>query len=271
MERLSTKISDISISYLLKSSVKPGPTVVFIHGFPFNKLMWEQQIESLPEGVAGIAFDIRGFGESTTDHQFFSIDLFARDLIEFIKELRLETCILCGISMGGYIALRALEISGDTIKGVILCDTNCIADGNESKLKRFTSIEQILKGQKNDFTEAFIKNIFTESTFVDYPDAVTLVRKQINDTADETICSAQLALASRTDTSASLTSIKIPTLVIRGEGDKLMSEEHTRQLVDGIPGAEYEPVPSSGHLPNLENPIHFNQVLNTFLNKHFLA
>ncbi|MFD2164451.1 alpha/beta fold hydrolase [Paradesertivirga mongoliensis] len=271
MEPLSTKISDISVSYLLKPSAKAGPTVVFIHGFPFNKSMWQSQMESLPDGVQGLVFDIRGFGESTTDHRFFSIDLFARDLIELIKALGLETCILCGISMGGYIALRALELSQDNIKGVILCDTNCIADGNESKLKRFTSIQQILNGQKNEFTEAFIKNVFAESTFGDNPDAISSVRKQISSTADETICSALLALASRTDTSASLANIKIPTLVIRGEGDKLMSEEHTRQLIDGIPGAEYESVPNSGHLPNLENPWHFNKTLNTFLNKHFLA
>lgn len=270
MEQLSTEFDNLSTSYLLKTSAKPVVTVVFIHGFPFNKSIWNQQMANLPEGVEGVAYDIRGFGDSTSGHSFFSIDLFARDLINLIKVLNLNSCVLCGISMGGYIALRALELSSAKIQGLILCDTHCEADGNESKMKRFASIDQILSGKKSDFTESFIKNVFSEETFAHRAETVKFLQEMIGGTADDTICATQLALASRTDTSSSLEKIRVPALIVRGENDKIMSREQTKQLIDGILASEYINIPRAGHLPNLENPEDFNAAINIFLNKHFL-
>lgn len=271
MEHLSTKVNNISVSYLSKQSTSPAVTILFIHGFPFDKTIWREQLESLPDGVNGIAYDIRGFGESSSDHSFFSIDLFAKDLLALVENLNLDNCVLCGISMGGYIALRAAQLSMRCIKGLILCDTNCIADTNEVKMKRFNSIEQIVGGAKRDFTEGFVKNVFAEETLSKKPATVDFLRELIMRTEDKTICSTLLALASRTDTSDSLSLIEVPTLIIRGEDDKLMSEEQTTQLAEGIKQAELQIISASGHLPNLENAAEFNKSLNTFLNKHFLS
>lgn len=271
MELLNTKVNNTSVSYLSKLSTSSASTIIFIHGFPFNKTMWNEQLESLPDGISGIAYDIRGFGESSSDHSFFSIDLFANDLIKLIDTLKIDNCVLCGISMGGYIALRAIELSKTKIKGLILCDTNCVADSNEGKMKRFNSIEQVVAGGKRDFTEGFIKNVFTEETLSNKPGTVQFLRDVIMSTSDKTICSTLLALASRTDTCNSLLNINIPTLIIRGENDKLMSEDQTKQLADGITQADQVSISNSGHLPNLENPEDFNKAINTFLNKHFLS
>jgi pimeloyl-ACP methyl ester carboxylesterase len=271
METLNTKSCNNSVSYFLNNSENPKVTVVFVHGFPFDKSIWKKQLDALPDTVQGIAYDIRGFGESTTDHLFLSIDLFAKDLLQLITDLKICNCILCGISMGGYITLRAFELSPETFKGVVLCDTNCVADSNESKVKRFNSIKQIQTGGKVDFTEGFIKNVFSEKTLSDAVDTVEFLRNVILTTQNDTICATQLALASRTDTSKALSEIKVPALVIRGELDKLMSEEQTLQLHNGIQESDFVVIPGSGHLPNLENPDQFNLALNGFLHKHFLA
>ncbi|MEJ6979159.1 alpha/beta hydrolase [Pedobacter sp. P351] len=271
MEILSTKVNAVSVTYLSKQSGNSAATIVFIHGFPFNKTIWNEQLDSLPDGISAIAYDIRGFGGSSSDHSFFSIDLFANDLIMLIDTLQLENCVLCGISMGGYIALRAIELSQKNVKGLILCDTNCVADSNEGKMKRFNSIEQIVAGGKGDFTEGFIKNVFTEETLMNKPETVQFLREVIMGTSDKTICSTLLALASRTETCNSLLNINVPTLIIRGENDKLMSEDQTKQLAEGITQAEQVNISTSGHLPNLENPEDFNKAINTFLNKHFLS
>ncbi|MBC8054482.1 MAG: alpha/beta fold hydrolase [Sphingobacteriaceae bacterium] len=271
MEKLNTKTGNISTSYNFKSSSNAALTVVFIHGFPFDKTMWNEQLEQLPESVRGVAYDIRGFGESSTDHLFFSIDLFARDVLQLIKTLQLESCVLCGISMGGYVALRALEISQENIKGLILCDTNCNADTNEAKLKRFASIELITTGGKNAFVEGFVKNVFNSETLDKQPQTVDFLRNLMLRARDESICAAQLALASRTDTSGTLKNIQLPALIIKGENDKLMSEEQTTQLANGISGSEYIIIKNSGHLPNLENAADFNKALNNYLSKHFLS
>ena len=270
MEAQNTVFNSISVSYQHKKGSEAQATVVFIHGFPFDKSIWDKQMAALPESIDGLAYDIRGFGKSSSGHQFFSIDLFAKDLIQLINHLRLENVILCGISMGGYIALRAFEIAREKIKGMVLCDTNCVADTNEGKLKRFDSIELVTSGKKEEFTENFLRNVFSDYSQQFNSETVSLVRNLIMNTSAETICSAQLALASRTETSQVLAGIRVPALIIRGEHDKLMSAAQTQQLVDGIPDAGYNEIAASGHLPNLENPEQFNSCLNTYLHKHFM-
>lgn len=271
IQSLHVQVGETQIYYLEKPSDDPVTTVVFIHGFPFSSEMWRNQLESLPQEVRGIAYDIRGFGNSDSGHRFFSVDLFAKDLLALIKNLSIVNPILCGISMGGYIALRTVQLENDLIAGLVLSDTNAIADTDESKIKRFQSIEQIINGDKEVFTEAFLKNVFFEETVNRNPEAIDLIRKLIINTSDSTICSSLLALASRTDTSEFLDQIKCPVLVLRGEYDKLMNQKQTDQLVENIKVSEFASIPEAGHLPNLENPEIFNSYLNHFLTKHFLS
>lgn len=272
IERRHLKINDLEISYLVKSSEDdPRATVVFIHGFPFSSSIWTSQLGALPEEVQGIAYDIRGFGNTHGGHSFYSIDLFARDLIDFLSALALEKVVLCGISMGGYIALRAWELSSPRIAGLILCDTNASADTNEGKLKRFASIEQVLSEGAHAFADGFIANLFSEKTASGNPTVPSFIHEIIVNTPVQTICSAQLALASRTDTTASLSSIDVPAMVIRGSDDRLMTSVQARELKEAIRGAELCEVPQAGHLPNCENTNEFNRNLNNYLLKHFLS
>jgi len=257
------------VFYLLKQSSQPKATIVFIHGFPFSSEMWRNQLEILPEEIEGFAFDIRGFGRSKTNHPFFSIDLFARDLFDFLDAVKVDKALLCGLSMGGYITLRAAQINKERIAGIILCDTNSVADSDESKLKRFSSIDLVAGGNKRDFALGFLKNIFCESTFENNPDAIQLIENIILNTSESTICAAQLALASRTDTSSVLQSLNIPALIIRGEQDKIMTPEQAKQLHSSLKESELLIVPHAGHMSNLENPSVFNTALLDFLSKHF--
>jgi pimeloyl-ACP methyl ester carboxylesterase len=261
------RIGDISISYYIRpSKLYPSPkTVIFIHGFPFNKNTWKQQLLQLDEDYTGIAIDVRGHGLSTNGHGFFSVDVFAKDLVEFIRKLDLNHVILCGISMGGYIALRTYELIGQQLKGLILCDTNSLSDDNKGKQKRFDSIQALLKYGRRPFAIGFIANVFHDKTIRENPEAVELVKSCIRRNEVASICATQLALASRTDTTHSLKTIIIPTLVIKGKHDKLMSEEQTNILIENIPDVRYMEFEESGHLPNLEEPEKFNAVLNDFL------
>lgn len=68
------------------------------------------------------------------------------------------------------------------------------------------------------------------------------------------ICATQLALAARTDTTAMLSSITVPTLVIKGKEDKLVNEKQINSLLEGIADVKYVEFAASGHLPNLEEP-----------------
>src|ERR1035437_1721779 len=79
-----------------------APVIIFIHGFPLNKTMWDKQLEYFKEHYRVIAYDIRGHGETEAGTDDFSIELFVNDLIAFMDMLKIEKATLCGLSMGGY-------------------------------------------------------------------------------------------------------------------------------------------------------------------------
>lgn len=271
MKETRVKTGNIKVNVAVTEQQNPKAAVVFIHGFPFNKDIWKQQMSALPKHIQGIAYDVRGHGKSSSGHGYFSIDQFAKDLLDLIKFLKLKEVILCGISMGGYIALRAAEISPEAISGLILCDTNSLADSNEGKLNRFAQIETIMSKDLQIFTDAFVKKIFSQETFQNSPKTVDFIRGVILQNKEKNICATLLALASRTETTVSLDSIHVPALIIRGEQDQLISNEHVEILHQHIKKSSLKLVPGSGHLPNLENPEQFNSLMNEYLIKNFLS
>ncbi len=265
IKRKRIRIGDISISYLTKEASRPQHTVVFVHGFPFNKNTWIPQLESLPEHVDGLALDVRGHGNSTAGHGFFSVDVFAKDLLVFLRKAGIGRAVICGVSMGGYIALRAYQLQPDAFAGLVLSDTNSFADDNAAKLKRFDSIQSVLKHGKRVFSIGFVNNVLSQKTIAENPAAVELIKSSIRRNTERSICATLLALASRTDTTDSLADIRVPTLVIRGAEDRLTTQAQAGILATNIPDARYVELPGCGHLPNLEDPTAFNAELHRFL------
>ncbi|MBL1408356.1 alpha/beta fold hydrolase [Sphingobacterium faecale] len=260
------RTEDISLSYHIKKATeKERRTIIFLHGFPFNKNSWRPQLESLEDDITGIAIDVRGHGLSTSGHGFFSIDVFAKDIIAFINKLDIEKVTLCGVSMGGYIALRMYQLIPDRIEGLILSDTHSRADDNTAKQKRFDSIQAILRHGRRPFALGFIDSLFAPKTILENPEAVELIKSSIRRNPIQTICATMLALASRTDTSDLLANIKVPTLLIRGTEDKITAKFLMEEMHQCIPKARYIEIEEAGHLPNLEQPLAFNKEINAFL------
>lgn|SRR5690606_32107556 len=265
MKRKTVRIRDISVSYILKEVEKPQATILFIHGFPFNKNTWIPQLTDLPPSVQGIAVDVRGHGNTTSGHGFFSIDVFAKDLLAFIKTLDLGKVVLCGVSMGGYIALRAFELDATLFSGLVLSDTHSFADTDEGKIKRFATIESVLKHGKRSFSIGFASKVFSEKSIHQKLDAVKLVKSSIRRNTESNICATLLALAARTDTTKTLERLQVPVLMIRGEEDTIVSSEQVKAMEVLIPDVRYVEIPECGHLPNLENPTRFNGEIRNFL------
>jgi pimeloyl-ACP methyl ester carboxylesterase len=265
MKRKRLRINDISVSYFTNSVPAPNITLVFIHGFPFNKNVWLPQFEEIPEGVKVVAMDVRGHGRTTSGHGFFNMDVFADDLIAFIEKMDLGKVVVCGCSMGGYIALRAYEKKPTLFSGLILSDTHSFADDNAIKTNRFDTIQAVLTHGKRVFSIGFVAKIFSEKTISEKPEVVELVKSTIRRNSERDICATLLALASRTDTGSSLKDIQVPVLIIRGEEDKLISFDKVNYMLEEIPDVRYIEIADCGHLPNLENSNRFNGEMKNFL------
>lgn len=143
-DNLFVKVGGISISYTDSGNSKDHP-VIFIHGFPLNKSMWENQSKAFWYKCRVITYDIRGYGNSELGSTEISIDILTTDLLHLMDALSLDKVILCGFSMGGYIALNAMEKFPERVIGLVLADTQCQADTKEVKEKRLKNCEAIMQ------------------------------------------------------------------------------------------------------------------------------
>jgi 3-oxoadipate enol-lactonase len=257
-------INDITLNYT-EHGMPQGLPVVFIHGFPFSHKMWEPQVHILPSNIHALAYDVRGHGTTDVGDGQFTMELFVDDLIELLDKFSIEKAILCGLSMGGYIALRTFERSPDRVRGLILCDTKSESDTDAAKIRRAISIKTVKAMGVHAFAEDFVRTIFWEKTFETNPNVIAFTKQIICANSARGICGTFLALASRTDTTSALASIHIPTCIIVGEHDKVTPPADAQSMHAKIAGSELYILPRSAHMTNLENTQEFNKRLLTFL------
>jgi 3-oxoadipate enol-lactonase len=242
-----------------------APCIIFIHGFPFNKAMWENQVNELKDQYRAIAYDVRGHGSSESGTQLFSMHQFAADLFSFMDALNIKRAVVCGLSMGGYIALNALQQQPDRIAALILADTQCAADSEEGRKKRMETIDAIRKNGLFEYASNSIKKLFTEWSLTSKKDEVRFIEQTILRTDAETICNTLQALADRKETCTVLPQVTIPVLILVGQDDQITPPEAAQKMHNLVTQSTLKEIDQAGHLTNLENPERFNQHIKSFL------
>jgi pimeloyl-ACP methyl ester carboxylesterase len=227
--------------------------------------MWETQAEALKESYRVIAYDIRGHGNAEPGIDDFFIELFVLDLLRLMEKLRIEKSILCGLSLGGYIALNAVLKHPDRFDGLILNDTQCIADTPEIKENRCQAIIRIMKNGVEPYADEIIKNLFAPESFTKKKNVVATVREMIIGTTKHSLCNTLHALAERKETCTQLHEINIPVLIMVGKEDKITPIAAAQQMHEKILNSKLEIIQQAGHLSNLEDPTAFNTHLVKFL------
>lgn len=260
---LTINVNNFNFSY---DDVGDGSIpIIFLHGFPFDKTMWRGQLDFLKFSYRLIACDIRGFGKSTDEESPLSIDLFGNDLIQFMDTLNIDKAIVCGLSMGGYLALNVIKRFPSHFEALILCDTQCIADTAESKEKRYKIIEEIETDGVANFNEGFIKNVFHKDSITNKTELVEQLRSVVFSNSQHIISQGLVALAKRSETCSSLGEISIPTLIICGREDQVTPLSQSEFMNEHIKGSILRIIDNAGHVSNLEQPKEFNKYLGEFL------
>jgi pimeloyl-ACP methyl ester carboxylesterase len=244
-----------------------GKTILFVHGFPLTSNMWKNQIEYFKKDYRCISYDIRGLGNSSAGDGQYTMESFVDDLMEITSELQLDKPILCGLSMGGYIALRTIEKFPDTFGGLILMDTRSEADNNEGKLKRSAGIKRINNEGPIPFISDFVPNCFYKGSIERLGEKYISFLEEAKKNSAIGVKGSLLAMLGRTDTTESLSKIKIPVLVICGEFDALTPPPVMMQMADKIPNSTFEVIPDCGHLSPFESGDKVNEIMEKFLLK----
>jgi 3-oxoadipate enol-lactonase len=251
-----------------EQGLKDATPIIFIHDLGLNQTLWQQQVEKFQHSNRIITYDVRGHGKSGTGDGHYTIDLFVEDLISLMNHLEIPKAIFCGLSMGGFIALRAIESFPERVLGLILCETNSYADSNEEKIIRFRNIKNLKSKGVTDFATDVVNQLLNPVSHQKRPDLVSALKTTIKSTSLEGLCGTLLAIASRTDTSRYLKEIKVPTLIIAGEKDNSHPFD-SQYLNHFITGSHLHTIKGSWSISNIENPDEFNTVVEEFLCRKF--
>jgi 3-oxoadipate enol-lactonase len=248
-----------------------GPALVLIHGFPFDRHQWDGQVQTFSHAPSGkdapriVAYDQRGHGETPPGPGPLMIEFLVDDLIELLDHLRIPKATLCGLSMGGYVALRAVDRHPERVHGLVLADTQAGADDNAGRVKRADAIRKIRKGGMEALTEGLLPSLFPESELKAMGPGVARIKAQMLATDPDGACLALGAMACRLDLTERLQAIRTPTLVLVGAEDKITPPERSREMHQRIPGSKLVVIPGAGHVANVSAPKAFNEALRGFL------
>jgi len=256
-------VNNLVVGYTDEGS-DDAPVIIFIHGFPLNKTMWDKQVDALKEDYRVISYDIRGHGDSEHANEDFSIELFVNDLLHLMDVLKIEKASLCGLSMGGYIALNAIENHPVRFDALVLSDTHCIADPPEVKQKRLDTIESIREFGVEKYVDDSIVHLFAPESFATHKKEISDVKEMMLDTSEQSLCKTLLALSLRKATCNKLSEITVPVLFLVGEDDKITPPEASELMHEKVKNSTLHILSNAGHLSNLENPGEFNEQLKTF-------
>ena len=238
--------------------------LLFIHGFPFDHTLWDEIIGKLESKYYCISYDIRGLGNSEQRSGQYTMESFVDDLELIITKLELKDVIICGFSMGGYIALRANERL-DNFKALVLANTTSISDDDTAKLKRAAAIKKIDAEGIAPFLDGFLSVAFSKKFMEKNKKEVEDIKNKILRFSSIGIKGALLAMISRTDTTKSLKTINIPTLLIAAKDDAIIAPKVMENMAKVIKKSKYVELKNSGHVSMLENPKDFLKAFEAFL------
>ena len=242
--------------------------VLFIHGFPFDHSMWRHQVAAQSHWRS-IAPDLRGAGNSPGPESpaEYTVATYASDLIGLLDGLQIRQAVICGLSMGGYIAFEMLRSHSTRVRAAILCNTKAAADTPEAKRDRNAMAELARQRGAAAIAEKLLPTVLSRDTFEKQPQVVNEVREMITRTPVRGIVGALHALRERPDSTSLLPKIRVPVLVVAGAEDHIAPAAGMREMACAIPDAAFAVIPAAGHLAPLEQPVPVNAAIQQFLEK----
>jgi pimeloyl-ACP methyl ester carboxylesterase len=263
-----TKIAVVRGIQMAYVDAGSGPAVLLLHGYPFDKSMWNEQIDPLKNaGFRAIAPDLRGLGETKATSEISTMDDMARDAAALLDELKIESAIVCGLSMGGYVAFEFAHLFPSRVRGLVLAGTRAPADNEKEKAGREQQVQTMLRAGMVPISIATLPKLLAPKTLSEKPDVVKRVR-QLNTQSDpKGAAAAQRGMAARRDYTDDLPNINAPTMIIVGREDPIRPVSDAEFMHERIRNSRLEIIEDAAHMTNMEQPEEFNRILLDFLNK----
>jgi 3-oxoadipate enol-lactonase len=242
-------------------AVGKGDPILFLHGVGSVRGTWAGQLEEFGGRNLAIALDARGHGDSVARADTISMESFASDTAAVVDALGAGHAHVCGLSMGGVIALHVWRDHPEVVHSLILCDTwawhPSAAAGQDGRL------EAIDAEDMSRLARDRMPGVYGPGAGPD------LVQRGVDTFAakDKAAYRQSSAVLWTVDLRSVAASVTVPTLILVGEHDTVTPPELSEELQRLIPGSLLVVIPDSGHLTNEENPAAFNAALREFLER----
>ncbi len=240
--------------------------ILFIHGFPFDNSMWRHQIAALSSWERVVP-DLWGAGLVNIPASAgpYSIADQATSLVATLDDLDVDEVVVCGQSMGGYVAFELLRAFPTRVRAAILCNTKATADTPEAKLGRDTMAAKAEREGPGAIAAELVPKLLARVTLERQPAVVREVTTMIERQPLYGMVVTLRALRDRPDSTPLLGQIRIPVLVVAGDDDQITPPAGMQAMARAIPGARFMLIPEAGHLSPLEQPEPVNRAIERFL------
>jgi 3-oxoadipate enol-lactonase len=260
-------ILQIEKGFLAYDLIGQGLPLLFIHGYPLNRKIWQPQLSDLSDITRLISIDLRGHGESFPFEPPYSMELLAEDCMWILEMLKVKTpIIVCGLSMGGYIAFALYRKYPEIFKALILTSTRAGSDSPEGKVNRDRAVQNVRDHGVAMIVESMLPKLVSPTTLSSKPGLVKSIKEIMLETSVQGVVGASLGMRDRLDSTELLSQITCPTLIIQGADDQLIPVQESQVMEKYIPSSHLLIIPGAGHLPNMEQPDRYNQAIRHFIN-----
>jgi pimeloyl-ACP methyl ester carboxylesterase len=241
--------------------------VLLVHGFPHDRGVWRAQREAVGEALDGIRLllpDLPGFGGSAP-LAAPSMDTYADTIAAVLDHAEVDRAVVGGLSMGGYVSFAVWRRHADRVRALVLCDTRAGADTDAAREKRRALITTARAEGAGAVAEQQLTGQLGKTTRATAPVLVDEVAHMLRRAPVRGIVDALEAMMSRPDSTDTLPTIAVPTLVVVGDEDVVTPVDEARTMAALVPAARLVVVDGAGHLAPLEQGATFNAALAEFL------
>lgn len=241
-----------------------GAALLLVHGWPHDRTLWHAQLNGLATHARCIAPDLRGFGGSDATAPF-TIEQYADDLAALLDQLGIPGAVVCGLSMGGYVAFAMLRRHPSRVRGLVLTGTRATTDTAEQRAARERIVAFVERSGVEALAGQQVERMVGATTRDTRPALGSALRAIMAAAPLEGVIGGQRAIMARADSSSMLASIAVPVLVVAGAEDAITLAEEQRTMAESIPGAQYVELPGAGHVSPFERAGAFNHAVGEFM------
>ena len=256
---MQVDVDGAKIAYDVNGS---GTPVVFLHGYPLSRAMWDAQRDALITRARVIRIDFRGMGSSTTAPGPYLMESLAADVSCVLDAIGIERVSIAGHSMGGYVAMAFARMFTERVERLALVCSRLDADSQSRITERNRMADQLEAGE---ITAVNIAGMFANADVHRQPDVAARALKMVQGNDLRGLAQMQRGLALRVDSSDIAAELDLPVLIIGGQLDHMVPSTITQEMAQAFPQARLDWCEASGHLAPMEEPNRVSALLADWL------